>query len=217
MNSQERRQNPLKPLKFKGQVVKLNRHANVKRKTSETNIQLSLDIDGTGKSKIKTGIPFFDHMLTLFAKHGTFDLKVVAKGDIEVDYHHTVEDVGISLGQAFKEALGDKAGITRYGEAKVPMDESLTEAVVDISGRPHLTYDVEITKVKFKDFDVEVVREFFEAFTLNSGITIHIYLLKGRNMHHKIESIFKAFAVALSKATAIDPKKKGVPSTKGIL
>jgi imidazoleglycerol-phosphate dehydratase len=207
----------MKTVRSKGIVIKYDRKSSIKRKTSETNIQLILDIDGKGSSKIKTGIPFFDHMLTLFAKHGVFDLKVIAKGDIEVDYHHTVEDVGISLGQAFKEALGDKAGITRYGEAKVPMDESLTEAIVDISGRPHLTYDVEITKVKFVDFDVEVVREFFEAFTLNSGMTVHIYLLKGRNMHHKIESIFKAFAVALSKAVAIDPKKKGVPSTKGIL
>ena len=193
------------------------RAATVKRKTSETNISLSLMIDGTGKGSVKTGIPFFDHMLKLFAKHGLFDLKLKAKGDIEIDYHHTVEDVGICLGQAFREALGDKAGIIRYGEAKVPMDEALTEAIIDISGRPHLTYNVEITKTKFKDFDVEVVREFFEAFVMNSGITIHINLLRGRNMHHKIESIFKAFAVALSKACEISPRKKGVPSTKGIL
>jgi imidazoleglycerol-phosphate dehydratase len=195
----------------------MKRSAQIKRKTAETNIVLSLNIDGSGKSKINTGIPFFDHMLTLFAKHGLFDLNLTAKGDIEIDYHHTVEDVGICLGNAFKDALGDKKGITRYGEAKVPMDEALTEAIIDISGRPHLTYNVEITKTKFKDFDVEVVREFFEAFVMNAGITIHVNLLRGRNMHHKIESIFKAFAVALSKACEINPKKKGIPSTKGTL
>jgi imidazoleglycerol-phosphate dehydratase len=207
----------MKTLKFKNVIIKVDRRSSIKRKTSETNIELALDIDGKGKASIKTGIPFFDHMLTLFAKHGIFDLKLKAKGDVDVDYHHTVEDVGICLGQAFKEALGEKEGITRYGEAKVPMDESLTEVIIDISGRPHLTYNVEITKTKFKDFDVEVVREFFEAFVMNAGITIHINLIRGRNMHHKIESIFKAFAVALSKAVSIDPKKKGVPSTKGIL
>jgi imidazoleglycerol-phosphate dehydratase len=189
----------------------------IKRKTGETNISLSLNIDGKGKSSIKTGIPFFDHMLTLFAKHGLFDLKLAAKGDIKVDYHHTVEDAGICLGQAFKEALGDKKGIVRYGESKVPMDEALAEVIIDISGRPHLTYNVPFEKTKFIDFDVEVVREFFEAFVLNAGITVHINMLRGRNMHHVIEAIFKAFAVTLSKACAIDPRKKGVPSTKGVL
>jgi imidazoleglycerol-phosphate dehydratase len=193
------------------------RSAKILRKTAETNISLSLNVDGKGKGSIKTGIPFFDHMLTLFAKHGIFDLKLTAKGDISVDYHHTVEDVGICMGQAFKEALGSKAGIVRYGESKVPMDEALTEVIIDISGRPHLTYNVPITKTKFIDFDVEVVKEFFEAFSLNAGITIHVNLIRGGNMHHIIESIFKAFAVTLSKACAIDPRKKGVPSTKGIL
>ena len=193
------------------------RAATIKRKTGETNISLSLNIDGKGKSVIKTGIPFFDHMLTLFAKHGIFDLKLAAKGDIEVDYHHTVEDVGICLGQAFKKALGEKAGIVRYGESKVPMDEALAEVIIDISGRPHLTYNVPIKKTKFIDFDVEVVKEFFEAFVLNAGITIHVNLIRGNNMHHMIESIFKAFAVTLSKACEINPRKKGVPSTKGIL
>jgi imidazoleglycerol-phosphate dehydratase len=193
------------------------RTAKILRKTAETNISLSLNVDGKGKGTIKTGIPFFDHMLTLFAKHGIFDLKLTAKGDISVDYHHTVEDVGICLGQAFKEALGNKAGIVRYGESKVPMDEALTEVIIDISGRPHLTYKVPITKTKFIDFDVEVVKEFFEAFSLNAGITIHVNLIRGGNMHHIIESIFKAFAVTLSKACAIDPRKKGVPSTKGVL
>ena len=189
----------------------------IKRKTGETNISLSLNIDGKGVGSIKTGIPFFDHMLTLFAKHGIFDLKLAAKGDIEVDYHHTVEDVGICLGQAFKKALGEKAGIVRYGESKVPMDEALAEVVIDISGRPHLTYNVPIKKTKFIDFDVEVVKEFFEAFVLNAGITIHVNLIRGNNMHHIIEAIFKAFAVTLSKACEINPRKKGVPSTKGVL
>jgi len=193
------------------------RTSTIKRKTGETNISLSLNVDGKGKSAIKTGIPFFDHMLTLFAKHGIFDLKLAAKGDIEVDYHHTVEDVGICLGQAFKKALGEKAGIVRYGESKVPMDEALAEVVIDISGRPHLTYNVPIKKTKFIDFDVEVVKEFFEAFVLNAGITIHVNLIRGSNMHHIIEAIFKAFAVTLSKACEINPRKKGVPSTKGIL
>jgi len=187
------------------------------RKTSETDIDLSLNIDGSGKAAVKTGIPFFDHMLKLFAKHGLFDLKLKAKGDIEVDYHHTVEDVGICLGQAFKEALGDKKGINRYSEAKVPMDESLTEVIIDVSGRPHLTYKARFVKTRFIDFDLEVVREFFEAIVMNAGITIHINVIRGRNMHHKIESIFKAFAVALSRACEISPRKKGVPSTKGML
>ena len=193
------------------------RAATIRRKTAETNISLSLNIDGKGVGSIKTGIPFFDHMLTLFAKHGIFDLKLAAKGDIEVDYHHTVEDVGICLGQAFKKALGEKAGIVRYGESKVPMDEALAEVVIDISGRPHLTYNVPIKKTKFIDFDVEVVREFFEAFVLNAGITVHVNLIRGSNMHHIIEAIFKAFAVTLSKACEINPRKKGVPSTKGVL
>jgi len=193
------------------------RSAKVSRKTKETAISLSLNIDGSGKGKISTGVAFFDHMLTLFAKHGIFDITLKAKGDIDVDYHHTVEDVGICLGEAFKAALGTKAGIERYGDAKVPMDEALSEVVIDISGRPHLEYNVEISKKKFIDFDTEVVREFFEAFVLNAGVTVHINLIRGKNMHHIIESIFKAFGVALSKACAISPRKKGVPSTKGIL
>jgi imidazoleglycerol-phosphate dehydratase len=207
----------MKTIKSKGLIIDIDRKAHVKRVTGETSVELYLDLDGKGTSSVKTGVPFFDHMLTLFAKHGNFDLKLKAKGDIEVDYHHTVEDVGICLGQAFRESLGDKACIVRYGEAKVPMDESLTEAIIDISGRPHLTFNAELTKTKFKDFDVEVVREFFEAFVINSGITVHINLIRGRNMHHKIESMFKAFAVAMGKASSIDPKKKGIPSTKGLL
>jgi imidazoleglycerol-phosphate dehydratase len=193
------------------------RTSTIKRKTGETNISLSLKIDGKGKSSIKTGVPFFDHMLTLFAKHGLFDIKLSAKGDIDVDYHHTVEDAGICLGQAFKEALGDKWGIVRFGESKVPMDEALTEVVIDISGRGHLGFDAPFKKTKFVDFDVEVVNEFFSAFVMNAGITAHIIVIKGKNMHHMIESIFKAFAVTLSKACEISPRKKGVPSTKGLL
>jgi len=195
----------------------VKRSAAIKRKTGETNINLKLVIDGTGKSSIKTNVPFFDHMLTLFSKHGIFDLTLKAKGDVEVDYHHTVEDVGICLGQAFKKALGKKKKIERYGDAKVPMDESLSEIVIDISGRPHLTYNVDVEKKKFKDFDTEVVKEFFEAFVLHAGITIHINLIRGKNMHHILESIFKAFGVALSKACSISSRKKGVPSTKGVL
>lgn len=193
------------------------RSAKILRKTKETSISLSLVIDGEGKGSVSTGVPFFDHMLTLFAKHGLFDLTLKAKGDIEVDYHHTVEDAGICLGEAFKKALGKKEKIERYGDAKVPMDESLTEVVIDISGRPHLEYNVDIPKKKFVDFDCEVVNEFFEAFVLHAGMTIHINLIRGKNMHHIIESIFKAFGVALSKACSISPRKKGVPSTKGII
>lgn len=193
------------------------RAAKVSRSTKETRIALSLVVDGVGKSSVSTGVAFFDHMLTLFSKHGLFDLKLKAKGDIEVDYHHTVEDIGIVLGEAFKKALGKKERIERYGDAKVPMDEALSEIVIDISGRPHLEYNVEISKKKFIDFDTEVVKEFFEAFVLNAGMTIHINLIRGKNMHHIIESIFKAFGVALGKACAISPRKKGVPSTKGVL
>ena len=193
------------------------RTAKVSRITKETNISLSLNIDGTGKGKISTGVAFFDHMLALASKHGIFDLTLKAKGDIDVDYHHTVEDVGICLGEAFKKALGKKERIERYGDAKVPMDEALSEVVIDISGRPHLEYNVEITKKRFIDFDTEVVKEFFEAFVLNAGVTLHINLIRGKNMHHIIESIFKAFGIALGKACAISARKKGVPSTKGIL
>jgi imidazoleglycerol-phosphate dehydratase len=193
------------------------RSASISRKTKETDIKIALVVDGTGKGVVKTGVPFFDHMLTLFSKHGIFDLKLKAKGDVDIDYHHTVEDVGICLGEAFRKALGKKERIERYGDAKVPMDEALSEVVIDISGRPHLEYNVEITKKKFIDFDTEVVKEFFEAFVLHAGMTIHINLMRGKNMHHILESIFKAFGVALSKACAISPRKKGVPSTKGVL
>ncbi|MBU0573998.1 MAG: imidazoleglycerol-phosphate dehydratase HisB [Candidatus Margulisiibacteriota bacterium] len=193
------------------------RKSKVERKTKETQIKLELTVDGSGKSSVKTGNAFFDHMLTLFSKHGLFDLKLKAKGDLEVDLHHTVEDVGICLGQAFSKALGKKIGIERYAEAKVPMDEALAEVIIDVSGRPHLTFNVEFPQIEGKEFDAEVVREFFEAFVLNAGITLHINLLAGRNTHHIIEAVYKAFGVSLSRACAINPRKKGVPSTKGVL
>ena len=205
------------------------RKAIIKRKTKETDINISLNIDGKGKSVIKYPIPFMAHMLTLFSKHGLFDLKLSAKGDIEVDLHHLVEDTGLALGEAFAKALGKKLKIERYGHAILPMDESLAEvkAAVDISGRPHFTFRAkfekeliyaEIGKERVKLFlDAEMLREFFESFVYKAGISLHIDLIRGKNTHHKIEAIFKAFGVALSKACAINPKKKGIPSTKGIL
>lgn len=193
------------------------RTAEIKRKTSETSIKLRLNIDGAGKRKISTGIGFFDHMLDLFAKHGIFDLSIACKGDTQVDMHHTVEDIGIVLGQAFKKALGDKKSIERYAERKVPMDEALAEVIVDISGRPHLSYKVKYPQKAFTLFEVETIKEFFEAFVLNAYVNLHIRLLEGKNTHHIIEAIFKAFAVALSQACKVNPRKKGVPSTKGKL
>jgi len=201
------------------------RTAEIKRKTKETDIRLKLNLDGRGTSKIKTGIGFFDHMLDLFAKHGLFDLTIAAHGDTHVDSHHTVEDVGICLGQAIKKALGSKAGIERYSCVTLPMDEALAEVVIDISGRPHLTYKVDFSKKAHLAYlkkntvkiDFEVVKEFFEAVVINGLMTIHVNLVRGSNTHHIIEAIFKAFAVALSKACAINPRKSGVPSTKGIL
>ena len=206
-----------------------NRKAKIHRKTKETDLRIELNIDGSGKSKITYPIPFFGHMLTLFAKHGLFDLKLVAKGDLEVDLHHLVEDTGLTLGEAFAKALGKKLKIERYGYALVPMDESLAEvkAAVDISGRPHFTFKAKFTKeliyaeigkerVKLY-LDAEMLREFFESFAYKAGISLHIDLIRGKNTHHKIEAIFKAFGVALSKACQINPRKKGIPSTKGKL
>ncbi len=195
----------------------MTRKAKVERSTTETEIKLSLEIDGTGKHKVGTSVPFLDHMLSLTAKHGHFDLTVAAKGDIEVDYHHTVEDVGIVMGQAFKKALGDMKGIRRYGEAKVPMDEALAEAVLDISGRPNLVYKVKMPKGKVGDFDVELAHDFFKAFTDHAGVTLHMNVPYGDNLHHIIEAVFKAFARAMDMATALDARNKGVPSTKGML
>ncbi len=193
------------------------RRAKVERKTTETDIKLSLNIDGAGKYKIDSSVPFLDHMLSLMARHGHFDLTVQAKGDTRVDYHHTVEDVGIVLGQAFRQALGDMKGIARYGFAKVPMDEALAETVVDISGRPGLVYNVKLPKGKVGDFDVELVYDFFKAFADHAGTTLHINVPYGINLHHIIEAVFKSFGRAMDNATAFDTRTKGIPSTKGKL
>jgi len=193
------------------------RKASIERNTAETQIKLSLEIDGAGKHKVKTSVPFLDHMLSLFARHGHFDLTVEASGDIEVDYHHTVEDIGIVLGQALRKALGDMKGIKRYGESKVPMDEALATAVVDVSGRPGLVYNVELPKGKVGEFDVELAYDFFKALTNHAGLTLHIAVPYGDNLHHIIEAEFKAVARALDAATGLDPRTKGVPSTKGVL
>lgn len=196
----------------------MSRKATIERKTAETDIRLTLDIDGSGQSNIQTGIGFFDHMLTLFAKHGLFDMELVANGDLEVDYHHTVEDSGIVLGQAFAKALGDKAGIRRYGSFYVPMDEALVRAVVDLSGRPYLAYEVPpaVEPVGGK-FSFQLVEEFLRGFTVNAAMNLHVTILAGRDAHHMAEGIFKALARALDQATTLDPRMKGVPSTKGLL
>lgn len=193
------------------------RSATIERNTSETRINMSLTLDGTGKYEVKTSVPFLDHMLSLMAKHGHFDLHAHAKGDIEVDYHHTVEDVGIVLGQAFKQSLGDMKGIRRYGEAKVPMDEAMAEAVVDISGRPNLVYNVKLPKGKVGEFDVELAYDFFKALTNHAQLTLHMNVPYGENLHHIIEAMFKAFGRAMDAATEIDNRYLSVPSTKGML
>jgi len=197
------------------------RVAHVRRETSESSIDLSLDLDGTGSSTIETSVPFFDHMLTAFSKHSLIDLEVRASGDIEIDVHHTVEDIGIVLGQAIKEALGDKSGISRFGDALVPLDEALVQAVVDVSGRPFLVHSGEPAGFEFHliggHFTGSMVRHVFEAITFNAGLTAHITVLGGRDPHHIAEAEFKAFARALRQAIALDPKVSGVPSTKGAL
>lgn len=195
----------------------MSRIAIIERITNETKINLSLDIDGAGVAKISTSVPFLDHMLNLFARHGLFNIEVEAKGDIDIDFHHTVEDIGIVLGEAFKQALGDKKGIRRYGQASVPMDETLAAVSVDISGRPYLVYHVNLPKIKIGEFDVELAREFFQAFVNNSGLNLHINVMYGDNIHHIIEACFKAFARAMDSATQIDPRVIGVMSTKGVL
>jgi len=193
------------------------RSASVERKTSETVIGLSICLDGGGNADVHTGVPFFDHMLTLFTKHGLFDLKIDARGDIEVDYHHTVEDVGIALGSAFSKALGDKAGIRRYGSAYVPMDESLARVVVDISGRPYLSYEAPRGVEAIGLFPFQLVEEFLRAFSVHGGLTLHVSILTGRDAHHLAEAIFKALGRALDVAVSHDDRVKGVPSTKGML
>ncbi len=195
-----------------------NRIATIKRKTAETDITLTLDVDGRGVSNISTGVPFFDHMLTLFAKHGLFDLHVAAKGDVDVDYHHTVEDVGIVLGEAFKQALGDKLGIRRYGFFILPMDESLARVVIDIGGRPHLVYEANPPTMFVRDFNIVLVKEFARSFSNALGANLHVKLEYGEEPHHVAEAIFKALARALDGATQIDPRSVGLlPSTKGLI
>jgi imidazoleglycerol-phosphate dehydratase len=193
------------------------RQATITRETKETRISVSIDLDGSGKAEISTGIGFFDHMLTHLAKHGLFDVSVEAKGDLEIDGHHTVEDVGICLGQAFLKAVGEPKGIARFGHAVLPMDEALAEAAVDFSGRPYLVFRADVPKVRIGDFDAELAEEFFRAFAMNGRITLHVILRYGTNAHHVVEILFKAFAKALSRAVARDPRETGVPSTKGVL
>lgn len=196
---------------------KMGRTAAVSRKTGETNIQLSLNVDGEGVSEIDTGVPFMNHMLDLFTKHGQFNLTVQANGDIEVDDHHTTEDIGICLGMALKDALGDKRGIKRYGNSFVPMDETLAQVVIDLSNRPHLEFRAEFPSDKVGTFDTELVHEFLWKLALEARMNLHVILHYGKNTHHMIEAIFKALARALDEATTIDPRIKGIPSTKGML
>ena len=194
------------------------RKAEINRKTKETDISLSLNLDGKGNSNINSGCGFLDHMLTLFAKHARFDLELTCKGDIEVDYHHTAEDIGIALGDAFSKALGDKKGIVRYGNFLLPMDETLIMSAVDISGRSHLSYSADVRAKKVGDFDTELVEEFFEAFVRNAKITLHVIKISGKNSHHILEGIYKSVARSLKAAVAIDKEfEDEIPSTKGVL
>ncbi|GIP34278.1 imidazoleglycerol-phosphate dehydratase HisB [Paenibacillus sp. J2TS4] len=193
------------------------RQAAIQRKTGETDIELSFQVDGTGVSEIETDVPFMNHMLDLFTKHGHFDLKVNGRGDVEIDDHHTVEDIGICLGRALREALGDKVGIKRYANVFLPMDEALAQVAIDVSNRPHLVYKAEYPSAKVGSFTTELVHEFLWKFALEARITLHVIVHYGQNTHHMIEAIFKALGRALDEATTIDPRVKGVPSTKGVL
>jgi imidazoleglycerol-phosphate dehydratase len=195
--------------------MKAERTAEVRRKTSETDIMLKFDIDGTGVYAIDTGVPFFDHLLELFSKHGKFDMEIKAKGDIEVDYHHLVEDTGITLGDAFKKAIGDKSGIRRFASCVVPMDEALVRVSIDISGRPFLSYEVMVADPHILHFHAGLVEEFMRAVAHSAGMTVHIDSIRGKNTHHIVEACFKAFGLALFDATRVIGK--GVPSTKGVL
>jgi imidazoleglycerol-phosphate dehydratase len=195
----------------------MSRSARIERKTSETAIALDLEIDGAGSYSVKTPVAFLNHMLELFARHGLFNLNIQAQGDTAIDFHHTVEDIGICLGQAFIKALGDKAGIRRYGEAKVPMDEALAVVTLDLSGRPCLVYNAPEMKGKVGEFDSELVEEFLQAFANNCKATLHVNVAYGKNSHHIIEAVFKALARALDNATQVDGRITGVPSTKGVL
>ena len=201
----------------KSTETKKARRAEIERKTAETQISIKLNLDGEGTCDIATGIGFLDHMLTLLAKHSFMDLTVKAKGDLEVDSHHTVEDIGIVLGEALQEALGDKAGIHRYGNCFIPMDETLAQACLDFSGRPFLVFGAEIPKIQLENYDTEMTEEFFRAVAVHCGLTLHIRVLYGSNVHHIIEAIFKAFARAVAEAAAVDSRVKGVMSSKGVL
>jgi len=193
------------------------REAQVTRNTLETQISVKLNLDGSGKARLASGVPFLDHMLDQVARHGVFDLEVSAKGDLHIDAHHTVEDVGITLGQAFAQAVGDKKGVRRYGHAYVPLDEALSRVVVDLSGRPGLEMQVEFVRARIGEFDVDLVREFFQGFVNHAMVTLHVDNLKGGNAHHQSETAFKAFGRALRMAVELDPRMQGVPSTKGNL
>jgi imidazoleglycerol-phosphate dehydratase len=194
------------------------RQVDVTRTTSETQIQIAINLDGTGKAQLNSGVPFLDHMLDQIARHGMIDLTVSAKGDTHIDDHHTVEDVGITLGQAIAKAVGDKKGITRYGHSYVPLDETLSRVVIDFSGRPGLEFHVPFTRARVGDFDVDLAIEFFRGFVNHAGVTLHIDNLRGINAHHQIETVFKAFGRALRMALELDPRASGViPSTKGSL
>ncbi|AQV03022.1 imidazoleglycerol-phosphate dehydratase HisB [Desulfococcus sp.] len=195
----------------------MERTAELQRKTLETDVKVKLSLDGSGRADVRTGIPFFDHMLTLFTVHGLFDLFLKAEGDIEVDFHHTVEDVGLVLGDAFSQALGDRRGIRRYGHAVTPMDETLSTVAIDLSNRPFLVYNVFQTGKGVSGFDVYLAKEFFRAFTNRSGMNLHINVAYGENEHHILESVFKAAGRALDAAAALDDRISGVPSTKGVL
>ncbi|MDD6340302.1 MAG: imidazoleglycerol-phosphate dehydratase HisB [Butyrivibrio sp.] len=195
----------------------MSRTAKFTRKTAETNIELSINIDGTGKSNVDTGIGFFDHMLNSFARHGLFDLNIKVEGDLHVDCHHTIEDTGIVLGEAIKKALGTKKSIRRYGSFMLPMDETLVLCAIDLSGRPYLVYDADFKTDRVGYFDTEMAKEFFYAVSYSAGMNLHIKEMYGENAHHIIEAMFKAFARALDEATAIDTRVEGLPSTKGAL
>ncbi|WLR61262.1 imidazoleglycerol-phosphate dehydratase HisB [Pseudalkalibacillus hwajinpoensis] len=193
------------------------RKSSISRETSETSINLSFGVDGSGKTELQTGVPFLTHMLDLFTKHGKFDLAIAANGDTEVDDHHTTEDIGICLGEALKQALGTKEGIKRYGNAFVPMDDALAQVVVDLSNRPHLEYRVELPSNRVGTFDTELVHEFLWKLAIEARMNLHVIVHYGHNTHHIIEAIFKSLGRALDEATLIDPRVKGVPSTKGML
>jgi len=193
------------------------RTVTINRTTKETNISLTLNLDGRGEHQIESGVPFLDHMLTQIARHGFFDLTIRAGGDLEIDAHHTVEDLGICLGEAFRKALGDKVGVRRYGRGTMPMHEALAAVILDFSGRPFLVYNVPLPKAQVGNFEVELVEEFFTAFCNHSGANVHVNLAYGDNLHHIIEAVFKAFARALDEATGFDPRVEGVLSSKGTL